>query len=345
MLYPNYKIELGSETFTPDSQSVISFAVKLGLGPKVDSFEVVLAKEERSLKITRNDSVKVHLGYAEDLIKVFSGMVNMVDQGFVNIRVACLGSALNFLWLRLNKVYVNQTAGQIVSDLISSLKERLEGTELVPVSRGEIMDGRNFPVYIIDDRLNAYEHIEKLANKSNFIFYTSANNELFFKKYEKKEEHVLKYGEDLLEVNVTKMVGPYDTVFVYGESPASWAGRETYHWLAKKEVVGLSSWGSVENQKDVSGSHLLAVQDYTIKDNETVSAVAGNVTERVNREFRIMLKVIGNSKINVNDTVKVEGVEESSLGSSFRVTDVEHYLDKVSGFISVLTCMEEERSL
>lgn len=342
MFFPNYRIEIGRETFTSDSQVVISFNVKLGLGPKVDSFEVVFAKDDRTSTITRNDIVKVDLGYEEKLITIFSGAVNTVDHGFLNVKVFCLGFALNLVGMRFNKVYVNQTAGQIVSDLISSTKERLGGTPLIIVGLGEIMDGFTYPVYVVDERLCIYENIERLASRSNYVFYTSADNKLFFKKYEKKEEQVFKYGENLIDVKFEKMVAPYNVTVVHGEGSSSWTGRETWHWLVKGEVVGVDDQRFSEGGKDISGSHHIFIYDYAIKDNETVGEVTKNVSSRLNRATKVTLKVLGAPEVRVNDTVRVEGLSESSFDSPFQVIEVEHYLNKVDGFGSFITCVPVE---
>ena len=342
MLHPNYRVEVGSEEFSPGSQCAVSFAARLGLGPKVDSFNITFVSSDRPSKIMRYDDVKVYLGYEDDLVKVFSGYVNTVDRDFSRVRVGCLSWAANFLWLKVNRVYVNQTSGQMVSDLISALRERLDGTKLVPVGEGEIMDGRTFPVYVIDDRCNVYEHIGKLAERSNFVFYTSSDNTLYFKKYERRDEHVLKYGSDIIRIDMLKNVGPFGTVSVYGESPSGWAGRETYHWLTKKEVVGVSSKQFLEGQKDVSGAHTFAVQDYAVKDSDTVAAVSESVSSRVNRRLEVTLKIVGDPKIEVNDSLKVEGLDGFGFNPNLRVTDVEHYLDKVDGFTSIVTCLEED---
>jgi len=345
MLFPNYRVEIGSETFDPDSQSVVGFNVKLSLGPKVDSFELLLAKDDRSLKVTRNDPVNVFLGYEDDVVKVFSGLVETVERGISTVRVFGLAFSVNLLLFRTNKVYVNQTAGQIVSDLLSSLKQRVKGITQFPVEEGQIMDGVSFPVYVVDSRLSAYEHMEKLAKRSNYVFYISSENKFYFKKYEGGEVQVLKYGKDVIEVNVTKMVGQYDSVIVYGESPSSWSGGETYHWLSKREVLGLASYSSTEGQKEVSRGHLLAMQDPVIKDGNTASTTAENLSNIVNRELQIVLRIIGNSKLKVNDTIKVEDLEGEVFNSQLRVIEVEHYLSKLNGFTSIITCVPEEKAL
>ncbi len=345
MLFPNYKVEVGSESFNPDSQSIVGFNIKLGLGPKVDSFELLLVKDDRSLKITRNDFVNVFLGYEDDMEKVFSGLVETVEKGISTVRVFGLAFSVNFLLFRINKVYLNQTAGQIVSDLLSSVKQRMKEVKWFPVEEGQIMDGLSFPVYVVDNRLSAYEHIEKLAKRSNYVFYISSENKLFFKKFEEGEVQVLKYGRDIIEVNVTKMVGQYDSVIVYGESPSSWSGRETYHWLSKREVFGLASYSSTEGQKEVSRRHLLTMQDSVIKDGDTAFTTAGNVANIVNSELQVVLKVVGSSKLKVNDTVKVEGLEGDAFNSQLRIVEVEHYLSRVDGFTSIITCVPEEKAL
>lgn len=317
MLYPNYKLEIGSKVFAIDSQAITSITIKLSLGPKIDSCKATLVGNDVASSISRNDSVKVYLGYGDDLVKVFTGTVDIVDRSYSQVKVDSLSPAVNLLKLRLNRVYTNQTAGQIVLDLISTAN----------VSKGKVMDGLSFPVYVIDDRLNAYEHIEKLARRCGFTFYTSANGELFFKSYEDGEKHILKYGEDIVAVNMVEVVEAYDCIRVFGESPSSMMGGETYHWLTKKEILGEAGRG-----------HTLTVQDFTIKDKGAAENVARRFLDSVRKPFNIMLRIVGNAKVKVNDTVEVRGMPEEKLNGFFQVVEVEHYLDKVNGFTSIVTC-------
>ncbi|MEM1546354.1 MAG: hypothetical protein QXP91_07830 [Candidatus Methanomethylicia archaeon] len=317
MLYPNYRLEIGSKEFTINSQSITSITVKLGLGPKIDSCRVLLVGDDAASSIGRGDNVNVYLGYDDDLVKVFTGIVDIVDVGYSQVKVDSLSPSVNLLKLRLNRVYNNQTAGQIVSDLLST----------AGVSRVEVMDGLSFPIYVIDDRLNAYEHIEKLARRCGFVFYTSSDGGLIFKKYVEDGKHTLKYGEDILAINMVEMVEAYGCIKVFGESPSSMMGSETYHWLTKREIVGESGSG-----------HTLIIQDFAIKDKGTAENVAQNVLDNVKKSFSIMLRIVGNANIKVNDTVEVKDMPEEKLNGLFQVVDVEHYLDKMNGFTSIITC-------
>jgi len=291
----------------------------------------------KSLNVSAGDRIKVSLGYNSELVKVFSGNVDNVDREYSQMRVQSLGSSASLHRFRLNRIYTHQTAGQIVSDLISALAQELANTQIVIVGKGEIMDGPSFPAYVIDDRLSVYEHIERLANKCGFIFYTTTDDSLIFKRYERMEAHRLTYGEDIVGVNMVKIAGPHKSVLVYGESPASWVGSETYHWLTKKEVLG----STTREAGTISGPHKLIIQDPTIRDKETAQSVVSNIASRVMRGEEIQLKIVGNPKIMVNDAVQVEGTSVEAPTGSYRVMEVEHYMNKVNGFVSIITCVEE----
>lgn len=316
MLYPNYRLEVGSEAFTIDSQAVTSIIVKLSLGPKIDSCSVLLVGG-LAYSIGKNDNVKVYLGYGDELDKVFTGIIDVVDRGYPHVKIDCLSPALNLARLRINRVYVNQTAGQIVSDLTSTAN----------VNRGEVMDGLSFPAYVIDDRLNAYEHIEKLARRCGFVFYTSANGDLFFRSYEEREKHILKYGGDIVSIDVVEAIEAYDCIKVFGESPSSMIGGETYHWLTKREILGEAGRGRT-----------LTICDFTIKDKGAAENVAQTVLDNARKSLNVVLRVVGNAKVKVNDTVEVREAPEEKLNGVFQVVEVEHYLDKVKGFTSIITC-------
>jgi len=317
MLYPNYRVELGSKVFTINSQAITSINVKLSLGSRVDSCSFTIVNDA-ALNISRGDRVVVYLGYDDDLIKVFTGSVDTISREYSEARVDCLSPAINLLKLRISRVYINQTAGQIVSDLLST----------AGIVKGEVMDGLSFPVYVIDSYLNLYEHIEKLARKCGFYSYTSANGEFFFRSYEEGEKHTVEYGRDIISISMAETVEAYDCVRVFGESPSSMMGGETYHWLTKREILGEASGGGC----------ILTIQDFTIKDKEAAESVARNILNEFTKSTRLSLNIVGNARIMVNDTVKVKGIPEESLNGLFQVVDVEHYLDKVNGFTSTITC-------
>ncbi|MEM1986445.1 MAG: hypothetical protein QXG36_03245 [Nitrososphaeria archaeon] len=331
MYYPNYEITVGSKTFTPSSTKVFDIKVKCGLCPKVDTLELTLTRDEETEKMQRGEKVAVKIGYEDNLQTVFSGIVDLIEKSFRQIRVYALNRALHLTILKLNRVYLNQTAGNIVSDILETLNKKLTEKGEEVLEHEKIMDGIMFPYYVIGENMSAYEHIARLAEKSNYICYTTPEGLLNFRAYERKEPYTLKYGENIIEVSLIKLFNPIGGITVYGESPSSWAGRETFHWLSKKDYSGTSTG---------KGVHELILKDYTIKDTDTVNTVAENIYSRRRIDFMTFLRTLGEPKIKVSDTVKVENVPETQETIELQVIEVEHHLNFMEGFTTLVGGME-----
>lgn len=313
VLKPNYLIEIGSETFQPTSRCVFDVRVKLNMDAFVNEFEVFFTPTKKVFKVKRGDDVSIKLGYTDNLHDVFEGTVDDVERGFSMVRVTGFNFAFRLLNLRVNQVYENQSAGKIVSDLAGKTGIKVE----------DVMDGISFPIYVVDDSKNAFEHIRDLADKCGFDVFLNVNNKLVFKGYERSEPHVLEYGKNIIELEVYDYRPIYKGVTVFGESPASYKGADTFCWLTKKQVEG------------VAGSDMvLPIFDPTIRDKDTAESVAKNKLKVLSKSVSGVAKIIGNSEIKLGDTIEIKGAPDGSINGEFQVRGVEHVLNRVEGFIT-----------
>ena len=316
MLKPVYKIQIGRETFEPGASSeVISVRVCLGMDTPADSFEIVFGASNKSSKIREGDDASIQLGYENRLVDVFKGAVDSVEPGISGIRVTGLNFVSKLLELRVNQVYENQTAGGIVSDLANKAGIRTE----------EILDGISFPMYVVDDGKNAYDHIRDLAEKCGFDVYMSSENKLVFKKYERREPHVLEYGKDIIQADLAEEKPLVAGVVVQGESPSSFKGADTSHWLTKRQVEGLAG----------SGARLL-IHDPTVRDKDTAEKVATAWLDALTRTLSGIVKAIGKAEVKLGDTIEIKGMRNSKMNGEFQVRSVEHFLSKTEGFTTFI---------
>jgi phage protein D len=80
MLKPTYEIQIGSETFEPNtSGDVISIRVDLDIDKPADSFEIVFMMNDRSSSLGKGDDASISLGYEDNLVKVFKGTIDIVE--------------------------------------------------------------------------------------------------------------------------------------------------------------------------------------------------------------------------------------------------------------------------
>jgi phage protein D len=317
MLRPTYQVNIGSETFSTDKgDGIVSIHVIRNVGLPTDSCEVFLVGSNE-YKFERDDEVKVKLGYDQEIVSVFSGFIDKIEQGISLVRLTALGPALGLLRLRINRVYLNQTAGKIVQDLAQEASLKVS----------EASDGINLPMYVVDDAASAYEHILRLAGRCNFDVYMTPDDELMFKKWNGNKTHTLEYGKNLISIEEQDFVPLYASTRVYGESPASVKGAETSHWLTKQEIKSEAGSGDV-----------LAIADAAIRDTETAETVAKARLDKLKYTFAAVVETVGNPDIKVGNNVTLEGMPNSAVSGELEVRGVEHYLSKTKGFTTRIDC-------
>jgi phage protein D len=317
MLRPTYQVNIGSETFSTDKgDGIVSIHVIRNVGLPTDSCEVFLVGSNE-YKFERDDEVKVKLGYDQEIVSVFSGFIDKIEQGISLVRLTALGPALGLLRLRINRVYLNQTAGKIVQDLAQEASLKVS----------EASDGINLPMYVVDDAASAYEHILRLAGRCNFDVFITADDELMFKEWKGSKTHTLEYGKNLISIEEQDFVPLYASTRVYGESPASVKGAETSHWLTKQEIKSEAGSGDV-----------LAIADAAIRDTETAETVAKARLNKLKYTFAAVVETVGNPDIKVGNNVTLEGMPNSAVSGELEVRGVEHYLSKTKGFTTRIDC-------
>ena len=316
MLKPDYSIQIGDETIEPGVESPLVFLrINIDMNIPADCFEMMFGVSNKTSQIKKEDDVSIKLGYERDLKDVFKGAVDNVEPSISGIRVQGFNFATKFLKLRTNQVYENQTAGGIVSDL----------TDKAGLSTEEVSDGISFPLYVVDDNKNAFDHLRVLAERCGFDVYLTSENKVIFKKYESKEPHVFEYGKNILEIDLQEEVSPITGVMVQGESPSSFKGADTSHWLTKRQVEGIAG----------SGTSLL-IQDPALRDKDTAETVAKAKLSILERTVFGTVKIIGKADVRLGDTIEIKGMSNSKMNGEFQVIGIEHFLSKSAGYTTLI---------
>jgi len=314
---PSYLVTIGSEQFSLENEpEVISVKVTRNIGLPTDSCEVYLiGSEDYSFK--KADSMKIKLGYDDEIKLVFSGLVENINYEVNRVRINALGFGVKLLRLRFNRVYLNQTAGMIVKDIAQE----------AGIMVGEASDGISFPIYVVDDATDAFEHVLKLAERCNFEVYFTEDENLMFKEMGGGKNHSLRYGQEIIRLAAFDFSPLCTSANIFGESPSSVRGSDTYHWLTKQEVKGEAGSGTV-----------LTIHDPAIRDKKTAETVAKARREKLGYTFGLAVETVGKPQIKLGDTVALEDVPNSALTNQLEVKSLEHYLSKSKGFTTVLSC-------
>lgn len=309
-------MRVGSEVFESSSMCIVAVRIARSVDVPAGSCEILFNMNNKTSKIEEGDEILVQLGYGEELKDVFNGFVYDVENEITRVRVLGLDSASKLLNTRVNQVYEGQTAGQIVSDLAGKAGVMVE----------EAADGIRFPQYAVDDGKNVYEHMRDLADKCGFNLYMNIKNKIVFKKYERKEPHILEFGKNIIHIEAEKHEPRFTQVSVRGESPASFKGADKAHWLTKRLVEGLA--GS-------SGNRLFII-DPTAKDRDMADKIAEAKLNELMKTLSGTAKIIGNAGIDLCDTTEIRGLKQTHINGEYQVRSVEHILNRREGFITII---------
>lgn len=352
MLKANYNTRIGSATLNslqdPNTQ-IKNIEVQTCIAPFVDFAKIVVGYISRiedglagqalaegvsalstggassasaeidGTSVNVEDDVTIELGYEDNLIQVFKGMLTDIEPNISTTIFTGSNDDDSMTKTRVNQTYQNQTAGQIVSDLANQAS----------VDTDVIENGINFAYYVVDDRKHVLQHAVELAEKSGLDLYFTAENKLTMKKFQKSNaDHTFTYGEDIIELHILNNTPIIGQVLVSGESPASSQGNDAWHWFAKDTSSFQGSAGD--------GSALL-IQEPSIRTKEAADTYAAGKLDLATRASTMgRIKITGNPAVKLGDAIAIEGVPTENLNGLFQVRRIKHQLSKNSGFITTI---------
>ena len=317
LLHPNYSINIGSKKIEPSSNDLIRLTIDLHLDTPADSCRASLRPGKWTADLKRDDSVTVALGYESDSEPVFAGSLDSIERTLSNVRTFSLSGALKLLDLRVNEIYADQNAGDIVKDLAKKAGLDVD----------EIQVGIDLPKYYVGTSRNAYDHIRELAERCAYDVFVTPDNKLAFKEYKPKVTHLFEYAKHIISIEAVFREPTYGSVKAYGESPSSKKGSDTSHWLTKDDVTN-----------EVGSGNQLEIIDSSIRDTDTAEKVAKAKLKALSFSKFFKLTVVGSPKVKLGDAVKVKSMPAESLNGEFKVMRVEHILSKDEGFITHIEC-------
>jgi phage protein D len=270
-----------------------------------------------SFKPARDDEVKIELGYADNggTKQIIKGIVGTVEPNMTTTRVIGYGSEMKMLRTFNDKTYERITAGAIVRDLAQKAG--------VEVSKAE--DGINFPAYVIDARRSVYVHMLDLAEFCGFDLYLTNEDKLVFEKFiNGKKVHIFEFGKHILELDVRRTPPLAGQVVVWGESATGSKGNDASSWLTT----------DFSGSKGVAGSGATLLLERPALRTTDAARTAANaaLTTIQRRTLRGQLLTIGRPEVKLGDAIRLSGLEDDSLNSSFQVRGVTHRITKAGGF-------------
>ncbi len=317
MQKPAYKVKIGSVIFDSTANpEILSIGVDLDMDVPSDSFNIALKLGTKASSIKNGDAIVIELGYEGALTKVLTGSVDTIEPKISELVVSGYSAVIILTIARINQVYEKQTAGEIIKDIASK----------AGIAVKDVEDGLSFPMYVIDDTKDGYTHMRELARKCGFDLFLTGDGRLVFKKYAKQTPRPFKYGRDIIEAEVYEPTLIAACVKVYGESPSSFKGADTSHWISKKVVEGIAG----------SGSEIFLIEDPTVRDKDTADKAAASYLETIMAPLSGTLKSLGNARVGLGDTIEIKDMPDSRMNGEFEATSINHIFNKNEGFVSVV---------
>ncbi len=299
-------------------QAVGAAAGALGLGGEggEESFSV----QVRGNAIKHGDQITVELTSGDRSGKVMTAGVQSIESSFGQTKIAGATGKLKLANTCVNQVYENQSLDQIVKDLANQ----------AGVDTGQIETGSSYSYFVAHESKNLLGLIRELAMRDGLDMYFDADNKLTLKKFDKSSaDHTFFYGIDILDLQLLNHQAGSDHILVYGESPASNQGSDTWSWLAKD----LSSFRGEVGQ----GSRTIAIHDGAVRTKDAAKLLATSSLGAIkDQATRGRLKLLGAPQVTPGDAIEIKNAPKPELNGLFKVTSIRHVLNKRDGYLTFI---------
>ena len=295
-------------------QAVGAAAGALGLG---GAEEETLSVQVRGNAIKLGDQLTVELTAGSRTGKVITADLRSISSSLGETRIAASTAKQSLAIARLNQIYENQSMDQIVKDLAGQ----------TGVQTGDVDTGSTYPYFVVHESKSVLSHIQSLALRDGLDLYFDESNKLMLKKFTKTSpDHTLYYGIDVIDLRLGNHQ-PVNHVLVYGESPASNQGSDTWHWLAKD----LSPFRSEAGQ----GTRTVAINDGAVRTKDAADLLATSKLGAITDQAGLgRLKMLGNPEIKLGQAIEIKNAPKPELNGLFRVATVRHLMNKRDGYLT-----------
>jgi hypothetical protein len=310
---PGAALTLDGDRLTAAEAALTALQVELGVGSAHDRFRAAFGAISRFSGVAAGASAVVELGYGDDLDTVLTGTVTAVEQrpwGFV---VEGLAATFALSRTRIGRSYVSQSAGDIVSDLVSAA----QGTP------GEVSSSLSLSAYHADERRSVWTHLCVLARLAGCELSAEGDGSVNFRPPKSgAPDHLFRHGAELVAWDV----GPRDTtatdVSVVPFGAASEEGSEKWHVLLREPDGGAPTDETLVPGalRDRDGAQ---TYEKAIKDARTRRGTGGEVL------------VGGDAGVRAGDVLTLDDVPGSS-SDPLRITAATHRLGGESGFFTLM---------
>jgi hypothetical protein len=183
---------------------------------------------------------------------------------------------------------------------------------------------------VVDGRRDVHRHMRELADLCGFDVYINSDGKLVFEKFANGNTvHVLEYAKHIIALDVLRAPPGAGKVEAWGESPGTSKGEESWAWLTK----------DFSSSKGTAGSDdpVMLLERPALRTPSAASTAAQAAFTAIQRRtVRGQLVTIGRPEVKLGDAIKLQGMPDDSLNTSFQVRSVIHRITKLGGFTTTI---------
>jgi hypothetical protein len=299
---PNAELTIDGRALSAAEAALESLRVELSVFELHDRFQARLGL------------LSPFLDVGDDVESVLTGTVSAVERAPWGLLVEGLAASSALSTTRVGRSYVNQSAGDVVDDLVSGAG----GTT------GEVSATVTLAAFHVDERRSAWAHVRRLARLTGSEVSSAADGAVNFRPVRSgAADRSLRHGADLIAWDVGPRDGGGAGPEVVPFGAASEQGTEKWHLLLR-EPEGSSPSGPV-------------LVPAALRDRDSAQALADALAAAAVRgAVGGSLVVVGDGSIRAGDLVELTDMPTGE-DAVLRVTAVSHLLAPGAGFRTTLT--------
>lgn len=312
---------MGSPQRDPWAACLKAIAITRSFAPGVDRCELDVARTPDTPDVAVDDALSIQLGYGSSLSPVFSGkLARIVTALDGTLRLSLDSGCLALAHYRQNASFEQQDAGRLVRSIIGS----------PGLSAGTIENGASYPFIALDDRLDSWQWIARLARDSGLQAWFDAEGKLNFKTVVAGAPAAsFRYGESLLALEFGERRAPWEQVDVVGEGAAGSQGSQAWSWLSKQRSNVAATGGS--------GSVAAIRSEASLRSMADAQGSARALAERGSKRAQsVRVRVPGNAALGPGDVISLSDCPGGRGDGQYLLWRIQHRFDKRSGFTSWL---------
>lgn len=308
LVRPNANVTVDGRTLSAAEGALVWAEVDLAVTGAHDAARLKVSRSSRFADAAPGATIAISLGDTGSEIDVLTGQLNAPLAAPEGSMLEAYAATVELSRTYKSQTYVNQSVGDIVSDLAGS------------VSIDKVDASIQLGVYYADNGRSVWTHLQTLAELARADVGSSPDGGLrFVTPSPGLLPTRLRYGAEVLDWSIGPAPAP-TAAAIAAHGAGSEAGSNKWHWVLRDPV------GAGGSRTRIAGG--VATRDAA----EAAGRAAEGRAKRATRRGTVL--ITGDASIRPGDIVELADIPGSDLGP-LRVLRVQHRLD-ARGFVTRL---------